>query len=78
MLFFYHRQSVQFLSEYLFPCVWNTYNILITVMEILLKVALNTITLSLLFFSVDGKLMQAHLAGIRHARWVEENACHSR
>jgi len=22
--------------------------------------------------------MQAHLAGIRHARWVEENACHSR
>ncbi|CAG2196890.1 ILF2 [Mytilus edulis] len=27
---------------------------------------------------LDGKLMQAHLAGIRHARWVEENACHSR
>ncbi|XP_052096553.1 interleukin enhancer-binding factor 2 homolog [Mytilus californianus] len=26
---------------------------------------------------LDGKLMQAHLAGIRHARWVEENACHS-
>ena len=32
----------------------------------------------LLFFSVDAKLMQGHLAAIRHARWFEENAFHSR
>ena len=29
-------------------------------------------------FSVDAKLMQGHLAAIRHARWFEENAFHSR
>ncbi len=29
-------------------------------------------------FSVDSKLMQGHLAAIRHARWFEENAFHSR
>ena len=27
--------------------------------------------------TVDGKIMQGHLAAIRHARWFEENATHS-
>ena len=31
-----------------------------------------------LAFAVDGKIMQSHLAAIRHARWFEENAQHSR
>ncbi len=30
------------------------------------------------FSAVDSKLMQGHLAAIRHARWFEENAFHSR
>lgn len=30
-----------------------------------------------LSFTVDGKIMQGHLAAIRHARWFEENAFHS-
>ena len=36
------------------------------------------VTTVLILFAVDAKLMQGHLAAIRHARWFEENAFHSR
>ena len=35
-------------------------------------------TITVLFvLAVDGKIMQGHLAAIRHVRWFDENAQHS-